>query len=393
MKRANHNHWMLVGIVAAGLVTSWAVSPARAIPPDPDNAALLYYQAFLTVADLDKEARDNIADVARGTVAPNEKTREYVNKCRGAIDFADAAKDLQVCNWGFRYSQGFDALMPYLAQMRFLTYVLLADGRIRAADGDYKGALERCLQMGTFSRHVGDDTLIAYLVGVAVQRLSYQCMNDIIGTAGKDAELLRWLKSELVTAGGKQLSPATSLRIEMEISLNLMQMDKLDKLASMMAGAEQKDKDMVKFLASADEPALERARQLYSGYLTSALAVLGGTKPYEQAHRELTAPISGLDASDPASAIVRFITPALASTLSAKTNIEACANATKTAVDICLQRAETGRLPEVLPEGLPKDPFSGQDFQYERTANGFVLRCRGKDLTKDKTYEWAFTVK
>lgn len=390
MTRANH--WLLAAIAAVVVVTSWSASPARAvIPPDPDNAALLYYQAFLTVADLDKEARENLADVAKGTVAPSEKTRKYIKDCHGAIDFADAAKDLQVCQWGFRYSQGFEALMPYLAQIRFLSYVLLADARIRALDGDYKGALERCLQMGTFARHVGDDLLIGYLVGVAVQRLGYQCMDDIIGPAAGDAELLKWLKHELVTAGGKGLSPATSLKIEMEIALDLMQMDKRDKFAAVVKGTEYDE--LAKFVASADEPTMERARQVYSRYFTSALAILGGTQPYEQAHLELKALMSGLDANDPASAIAKPMTPALASVLSAKTGVEAYANATKAAVDICLQRAQTGRLPEVLPEGLPKDPYSGQDFQYERTSTGFVLRCRGKDLAKDKTYEYAFAVK
>ena len=93
MKRANH--WLLAAM-AAVLVTSWAASPVRAvIPPDPDNAALLYYQAFISLADLDKEARDHIADVAKGTVAPNEKTREYIEKCHGAIVLADAARPLR----------------------------------------------------------------------------------------------------------------------------------------------------------------------------------------------------------------------------------------------------------------------------------------------------------
>jgi hypothetical protein len=37
-------------------------------------------------------------------------------------------------------------------------------------------------------------------------------------------------------------------------------------------------------------------------------------------------------------------------------------------------------LPETLPDYLPKDPFSGQDFEYEITEKGFVLRCRAKDI-------------
>jgi len=391
MKRVNH--WLLAAI-AAVLVASWAVSPVCAvIPPDPDNAALLYYQAFISLPDLDKEARDHIGHVATGEVPPTEATREYIEKCHGAIVLADAARPLRICNWGFRYSQGFEAVMPYLAQIRFLSYVLLADARVRALDGDYKGALERCLQTDRLARHVGDETLISYLVALAVRRIEYDCMQETIGLAAGDAPLLQWLRSELVAASGKGLSPTAALKVEMEIALNLMQMDKLDKLAGILADAGQKEKDMVKSLASADEPTLERARQLYSQYFMSALAILSGSKPYEQAYLELNTLVSDLDAKDPASVVVGTLAPALGATLSVKTSVEACANATKAAVELCLQRAEAGRFPEVLPEGLPKDPFSGKDFQYERTRAGFLLRCRGKDLSKDKTYEYTFALK
>jgi hypothetical protein len=353
------NRCLLAGAVIAGLAMAWVASPTRAaIPPDPDNAALLYYQAFLTMADLDKEARDNIADVARGTVAPSEKTREYVESCRGAIDFADGAKDLQACNWGLQYSKGFDVLMPHLAQMRFLAFVMLADGRLRALDGDYKGALERCLQMETFARHVGDDTLVSYLVGVSVRRLGYQCMDDIIGPAVGDAPLLQSLQNKLGASGGKSLSPVTALKIEMEVAIDLMQVGKVNKPTPVLKDPAYQD--LVRALASADEATMERTRRLYSQYLTSALAILGAAKPYAQVHLELSALVDGLDANDPASAVVRFVAPHLASTVAAGTTTEAYANATKAAVEICLQRTQTGKLPEVLPAGLPKDPFSGQ---------------------------------
>ena len=57
-------------------------------------------------------------------------------KCQEAIDYAEAARDLQVCHWGFRYSKGVGALMPYLAQMRFLAFVLLADSDACSLDGN-----------------------------------------------------------------------------------------------------------------------------------------------------------------------------------------------------------------------------------------------------------------
>jgi hypothetical protein len=65
-------------------------------------------------------------------------------------------------------------------------------------------------------------------------------------------------------------------------------------------------------------------------------------------------------------------------------------NATKAGVEICIIRAKTGQLPDALPAGLPKDMFSGEDFEYERKDGGFILRCRAKDLQQDKIHEYEF---
>jgi len=58
-----------------------------------------------------------------------------------------------------------------------------------------------------------------------------------------------------------------------------------------------------------------------------------------------------------------------------------------------LIKARTGRLPDMLPIGSPKDLFSGKDFRYERKENSFILRCQGKDLDKRKIHEYEFKLK
>jgi len=204
----------------AGCVILGAVGTGWAIPPDPDNAALLYYQGFLALPDLDDDARDLIGEVARGNVAPNDKVREHIGQCQGAIEFVEAGAAVPTCHWGFRFSQGFDALMPQLSQARLLTFILVADARIRAADGDYRGALERCLLTETFSRHIGDDTLISYLVSIAVKAAGYGCMDDVVGQAVDDVALLQWLKRELSTGSGYEASPVRPLKFEREIGLD-----------------------------------------------------------------------------------------------------------------------------------------------------------------------------
>jgi len=45
-----------------------------------------------------------------------------------------------------------------------------------------------------------------------------------------------------------------------------------------------------------------------------------------------------------------------------------------------------------IPADSPKDLFSGKDFEYEKTKDGFVFRCRGKDLFKDEIHEYEFKV-
>jgi hypothetical protein len=56
-------------------------------------------------------------------------------------------------------------------------------------------------------------------------------------------------------------------------------------------------------------------------------------------------------------------------------------------VQIYITKASTGQLPDDLPSDTPGDMFSGKAFEYERKDDGFILRCRVKDLQNDKIHE------
>ncbi|HSW00242.1 MAG TPA: hypothetical protein VLI39_08730 [Sedimentisphaerales bacterium] len=377
------------GLALLILVSLWTPR-ARAIPPDPDNAALLYYQAFLSLAELSDGERKVIRAVAKGEADPNDRAREYIQKCRGAIEFAEAAAQVPTCNWGFRFSQGFDALMPHLSQVRFLTFVLVADVRTRAVDGNYRGALERCLLVDTLARQVGDDTLVSYLVSIAVRDSGHRCMIDVISKASGDASVLRWLKDELATRPAWKLTPVRPLKIEMEIALDAMQVGKLDAFTRIVSEDEQ---TRAKILAAANEDVLARGRALYSQCITAMLPILGSSLPYEQTHSQLEQLSGGFDPNDPAATFAGLMLPAINRVHTLGARSEAYVNAAAAGVEVCLQKINSGKLPATLPAGLPKDPFSGQDFQYERTDDGFVLRCQGKDLDKDVMEGFQFVVK
>jgi len=114
---------------------------------------------------------------------------------------------------------------------------------------------------------------------------------------------------------------------------------------------------------------------------------------YEKEYSQLKQLASDFDPNDPTSVAAGVFMPALAKILSLKTRAETHANALKAAIEVYLGFAKMGRLPDVLPPGLPKDLFSGKDFGYEKTKDGFVLRCRGKDLDKDEITQYEFKVK
>lgn len=377
-----------VGTLFVTLAITFVASPVLAIPPDPDNAALLYYQGFLSLPQLSEEARSHLGDVARGKITPDDQVREDIAKSNGAIHFAEAAAKVPACQWGVQFSEGFDALMPQMAQMRFMTYVLVADARVQVADGNNRGTLERCLMTETFAYHIGNDTLISYLVSISVRAMAYNCLQEVAAQAADDAELLQWLKNELAKSPINTLSPARPLKFEIEIFTDLMQMKNIEKLAGIMS--DSNEEKAAEFVKKADAEMLQKSRRIFTERMNSAIKVWDTSMPYEQAHSHLKKMENEFDPNDPASATAGAFMPAITRILTLKTRIEAHANAIKAAIEVLLDRARTGRLADTLPAGLPKDTFSGKDFEYEKTKEGFILRCPGKDLDKDEINQYEF---
>jgi len=390
---ANVKRQMLLLVATVWMLLPMA-SSVHAFPPDPDNAALVYYQAFLLCEQADEEGREALSDFARGQREVSAEIREHVARYRAAVEYGSVAAGMQQCNWGLRYSQGFSMQLPHLAPVRFLHWVMLSDARLHAADGDYRTALSRCLDVRRTAQHIGDDTLISMLVAVALDRSANARIRDFLPDVGADVETLEWLKNEMADMSGKLPSARRPVAYEREIAMDIMRPEKLDSLVEVFEGSGTELTD--EQLAMADEDFLRRNREYYSKFLTSLQTALGAPGSYEQRYRklaELTDKMTRASAQDTAATLTAMFAPGLAKVYSHQVRAEANANATQAAVDIFIIRAKTGELPEELPADLPKDPFSGRDFEYERTDEGFVLRCRGKDLVKDEVHEFALLVK
>ena len=51
-------------------------SPALAYPPDPDNAALLYYQSYIAYEKVDDTMQEMVVDLSMVKIEPNERIKK-----------------------------------------------------------------------------------------------------------------------------------------------------------------------------------------------------------------------------------------------------------------------------------------------------------------------------
>lgn len=132
------------------------------------NAALLYFQAFERLSREDGNLIGEKFNNSAGWYPDEAVTKVLVANQRFVDDLMFAA-NTPACDFGVRYDQGFEALLPHLSPMRRGVRTLLADARRLVQSGDHAGAGKRIaavFRIGDHTRH--DRLLISSLVGSAI---------------------------------------------------------------------------------------------------------------------------------------------------------------------------------------------------------------------------------
>ena len=374
-------------------------SPVFAYRPDPDNAALLYYQAYISYEKADDTMEDMVADLSKGKIEPNERIKKYIESCRKAIDLATAATEIPNCNWGLKYSDGISIQLAHVAQTRKLVFLVAAEARILAAEGDYRKAINRCLTVHKMGKHVGDDTPISFLVSMAIDKMVASHIQDILADMPQDLETLMWLKAKLAEVPFKTPSLRVAMRSEKEFFSSGMQVDKRDELLALCSengDVGELEKIETKRLAEGDKAFFAMNRDYYIKHMNLFDEVLESSMAYAEVYSRLKQlnekPVKEIT-ENPAATLTVLLTPAFGNMYSIEIRTKTISNAVRTAIEIYIIKTKTGKLPDTLPADLPGDVFSGKPFLYEKTADGFTLRCQGKDLLKNEIHQYEFKAK
>ena len=392
MRTVNKKTTVVVLWVALTLIM---FTPATLAYP-PDNAAVLYYKAFL-LYERNEQMERRLGDLAKGRIGLDETITSYVEKNRNIINIAIDASQTENCDWGINYSEGMNLLIPHLSKMRILARLVITDAKILADQGDYEGALNRCASVLKMGQHVSDGILVEYLVGISLRDLANNCIQSILGNMRPDLETLNWLKSKLLETELDPLAVKAAIITDAESCMADLGLEKKDELLRLLedgCSASSVPEYISERLKNADEAFFAINTDYWRNLVSEQTAAFD--LPYPQGHarlKELSEIPSKAAPENPDATLAVVLTPAVQNLCSVDVRIKTFSNAIRAAVDIYTIKTKTGRLPEALPPNSPLDLFSGRDFEYEKSVDGFILRCRGKDLKEDKIHKYEFKVK
>ena len=360
--------------------------PKDSVPANTDNAALLYYQACLFVPEPNESLKYKI----RPNAGPTDQIKTYLGKCLTVIEMVETASRIPDCNWAVWPGSGYDWVPS--SKLGLLTNVFLLDATTLAVDGHYRVALERCLTVRRIGRHLSDDPELLYEGSFDV--LALYTIKILLGVMPPDAEILTWFRDELIRVPGPSPSFAKMWRGRVKIQLDAMitnpdHLCSLRDMALRQAGGRQA-KEKIQNLT--DEQFRSRTAEVLAQFTDSLLEIVSSKAIYNKKLSKVYQLCSELMADGTKDPIAKAFIGLGGMNMGSQTETlykhqveqEARLSGTKAAVEVYLVLAKTGKLPQELPANLPKDPFTGKDFGYEITDEGFALRCADEDFKKRK---------
>ena len=383
-----------------------------------ENAALLYFQALLARREPDPGTAEALNAVSRGG-QPDIRVKAYLGRSLRTIDLAHLAAQMPQCHWGpMRAGEqqlDFNLGIP----LRRLSRILDADARTLAADGHHRAALARCLTLRRLAHHAGADTYNLYSISQSMHTMSLLALAHVLSLGPSNDETLTWLKGQLAAVPGTPFEPAQALRRWRDAELQFWRtrprgraftrgliLEKVadandrktlatltdEQLLVLALQGEQKVPGLYGGL-SAPPQLLERAQRACDEYLQSALQIMRADLSYREKHAKLQEMVDSLDDRAADGDPIALLSEApkvveLYHRLMVRNAVYD--NLAAAAIEICLMETRTGHLPQTLPHGLPKDLYTGKDFEYERTAKGFALRFDPDNVSRIRVRQFEF---
>src|SRR5262249_17913973 len=180
---------------AAGVALVVALAPVSgpaAEEPAKANAALVYWQAFAMIPQLDKGQLKIVGDHSK--VKLDKDVDKLLASCETSLRLMHRATTRAHCDWGVSVLEdGIYTLMPHMDRGFRLARIALLRARKRLESSDPRGGMEDALAAMTLGRHLGTDKIaLSLLVQLAVERQAIDLLARHLPALGaKDRAALR----------------------------------------------------------------------------------------------------------------------------------------------------------------------------------------------------------
>jgi hypothetical protein len=160
----------LVSLIAA--VDTYAQSAVQ-FPPVSENAALQYWQAFVTMPAFDAEQEKLLQNWATAPI--DEAVNKLLDESQTSLMFLHRGAQMRECDWGLDYRDGANMHLPHLIRARTLARLAALDARRAFEAKDYDRAHDDAAGMIVLARYVGKDyTLVSMLVCYAIEGMTVE---------------------------------------------------------------------------------------------------------------------------------------------------------------------------------------------------------------------------
>ena len=378
----NSRHLIFILTILLGFLTAQG-----ALPTDADNAATFYFQAFDELPDKtyeESQAWDSF--MADPSSVPDE-VREYLERCQSCLELAKTAAGIQYCDWGRDSSQGVNVYLSscQLTDIRKLVFVIYGEALKQGCDGNQQTALEYGLILQQLAEHTGTDSMIVQLMYSAINNYAAKTIGIVLGYDPASDETLTGLQSQYVTRKNCIQAFFESFDAEYQLLLTTVQYDDILQQVREDAAAGDYPGNME---TMTDDELLEHLSKPFLHFKNKMKQIIALNMSVQQAiaEIELAAGINNQTYAEeyPSYMMYYFSAgPSLTRTYVLSVRGEAEFAVLQSAIELYDILAQTGELPETLPDYFPKDPFTRLPFTYEITSEGFILSYVEQDSSDD----------
>jgi hypothetical protein len=363
--------------------------------PDSQNAARVYEQAFRSLGmKTDSKIIDWALPVCQwlgsdqekqSTTRPSDaKIREILQANSLGLKQLRRAAAMEQCSFvGYWDSTDLvGVLLPQVSSMRTSAELLAADARMRATDGDMKGAIADVNAIFAMSEHITrEPTMLTALVAIAVESRGVDTLEIVLAKCDSTASEPLSLRIDPLFSHGRMVSSA--LRGEEALGLSL--------LASW--GDSEYHKIPKRYVPQVMIP-LRRVFLMEDDIRGYNIAVREWQRlaamPYHKS-REQWNNLQQRLMEHRMGMLTASVLPAVSAYPARAAQGDALHNLARLAAAATAYRIKTGALPESLDkltpefiETIPSDPFDGKPVRIAHNSDGgAILYSVGPDLKDD----------